>query len=153
MNSVLEPFGLCFLCTFLSACLQSTRLLLPRAPGLFHSLLASHWWLRFCVKAAEKKREQQQHRALLFLAGWIPGPVEHLLIYCSFHQLFLELFWSWADRSQLTKHKPRLGGSPRVCLALAAANGEAAFQGRLQHSSVWRQGETLSITWDRQPQT
>lgn len=106
-----------------------------------------------CKSSWEKKTTTTTTQSLAFPCRWIPGPVEHLIIYCSSHQLFLELFWPWAERSQLTEHKPRLGGSPRVCLALAAANGEAAFQGRLQHSGEWRQGETLSITWDRQPQT
>lgn len=86
-------------------------------------------WGKKKEKKKERKKQKTTHRTLLSLAGWISSPVEHLIIYCSFHQLFLDLFWSWADRSQLTKHKPRLGGSPGVCLALAAANGEAAFQG------------------------
>lgn len=57
IKPILEPSGLCFRCSFPSATLQSTCLLLPGAPNLSYSVLASHWWLQSCVKAAEKKNK------------------------------------------------------------------------------------------------
>lgn len=139
-NPSLDPFGLCSHCTFFLICHFAKHcLLLPLAPDLSSSVLVSHWWLWSRVKAAEKKETRD-----LAFSRWLecqlcraPG---NLLL---FSPVVLDLSWFWADRPQLTEHKPRLGGSPRVCLALAAANGEAACQGRHLHIFVWRQGDTV----------